>query len=161
MKCERCGQAASIHTTEISAGKPVEHHYCQQCGMGRVVNSRLTAKGKSVIRASMLLEKLLEICGAQRADELVLVAGCPPMIRVAAELVTLDEPVLEPKQMKAMCLGMMTSDMLEDLESAGVANFRIMKKTLGLVFVSAVRQGENCLLTFTRHRSPVASMKAG
>jgi protein arginine kinase activator len=31
MKCDRCNKPATIHLTEVSAGKRVEKHLCEQC----------------------------------------------------------------------------------------------------------------------------------
>ncbi|MGA3066268.1 MAG: hypothetical protein ABSF29_05415, partial [Tepidisphaeraceae bacterium] len=31
MKCDKCNKPATIHLTEVTAGKRVEKHFCEQC----------------------------------------------------------------------------------------------------------------------------------
>ena len=30
IKCQSCGEAATLHVTEIAAGKPAEYHVCEK-----------------------------------------------------------------------------------------------------------------------------------
>jgi len=66
--------------------------------------------------AAMDIETILDAAAQQGASDIHLVSGEPPIIRVDTGLVTLDQPVLEPEEMRGHLSSMLNEKQLATLE---------------------------------------------
>lgn len=108
---------------------------------------------------AMNLDDLLRFCAQQKASDLHLSAGLPPMVRVDGDIKRINAPVLETEDLRDMLYGIMTDEQVKNFESDWEADFSMQLRDVARFRVNVFNQNRGMGAVFRTIPSKVLTLE--